>query len=114
MVIIFQKGNEFWIEFLSVALSIPDAAGNSQSSIVNLERSGNYIGGSVIATTSTDNDNTQAIGLVELRGSPTGTLSFGVFASGVRVRINKALGTAGASNVTFHFVVCMRGSHLKV
>jgi len=114
MVIIFQKGDEFWIEIGSVALSIPDAAGNAQSSIVNLERSGNYIGGTVIASTSSDNDNTQAIGLVELRGSPTGTLSFGVFTSGVRVRINKQIGTAGASNVTFHFLIFMRGSHLKV
>jgi len=113
MTIIFEKGNEFWIEFLSVALSIPDAAGNVQSAVADLERSGNYVGGGVIAVTSTDNDNTQAIGLTELRGFPTGTISFGTFATGMRVRINKTIGTAGASNVTYHFMVCMRGRHIR-
>jgi len=114
MVIIFQKGNEFWIEQVIVSVTIPDAAGRTTGGNTTLQRAGIFVGGAIAGQSGTDNDNSQAIGNVELRGTPTGTLTLGVFVSGVGARVAKQLGTAGNTVMSYNAIVMLRGRHVRV
>jgi len=106
MTVIFSYGDEFWIEFLALAASIPDAAGQTSGGLVSLQRPGLFLGGAIAGSTMVDNDNTQVISAVELRDA--GTVSFGDEVSQFRVRVNKAAGTAGATNTFWHAIIFMR------
>jgi len=106
MVIIWQQGDTFWIEYLNLSASLPDAAGQVAGTLQSLTRAGIFLGGAVVGSSMADNDNTQGISQVELRG--TGSLTLGVVADQVRVRVNKILGTAGATSVFYHCLIFLK------
>jgi len=108
MPIIFQNGNNFWIEYHVVAVTLSDAAGRYDSALINLVRAGRFIGGSIVSSFLTDDDNAEAIGTTELREA--NALDFGELTSNFRVRVNKAIGTAGDVTEFFHVMIFLRGS----
>jgi len=105
MTVVFTTG-DFWIEDLVTVLTLTDAAGQVNSTLQNLSKPGRFVGGFITATTSADNDNTQAVGLAELR--TTGTIAYGSAIAQLRVRATKQAGTAGNTNVTYHMTVFLR------
>jgi len=109
MVIIFQRGNEFWIEYIACTLALTDAAGQVTGTAVDLEREGFFIGGSMSCYTAAVNDNCQAMGELEIRGLPNGTLSFGTRVAQIRARCQKQAGTDGNVTVSLAGMVFMRG-----
>jgi len=110
MTVIFQKGNEFWIEHIPVTISLVDAAGLITGVAVPLQKPGFFLGGSIVWTSVASNDNAAAVGAVEIRGLPTGSLStLGTFVEQVRARIQKTLGTDGAATLNGICMVYLRG-----
>jgi len=109
MTIIFETGNEFWIEQLEDTVTIEDAAGLYNSGILNLERSGRCLGFSVTVITAANNDNTQAIGSILLLDQGSGSITFGELLTGIVTRIQKQIGTAGNIVVTVKIMLFMRG-----
>jgi len=108
MTIIFGKGEEFWIEALSMTISLPDAAGTVTGAVVNLERPGIilHISGSWNNPASGDNSGTLgAIGYLTEGSLPAAR---GTSATGCRTRIIKTVGTAGATSVFGEMLVFMR------
>jgi len=61
MVVIFGKGNEFYIERVSVSIALVDAAGTITGGLTDLERPGFFLGGSIVWTSVVNNDNVQTI-----------------------------------------------------
>jgi len=111
MTIIFEMGNEFWIEVVNLPIiTVMDAAGRYNSAGVNLERSGRFIGGAILNTGGTSNDNTQAIGIQDLRASPNNVLTVGLLINAVLWRVYKEIGTAGDTTVNGIAILFMRGS----
>ena len=104
---IVNINNDFYIEYVSCIAAIPDAAGQTNGTLVTLERAGRYVGHAIGAINIPNNDNTQAISAVEAR-EPTGTLTFGDAISQVRVRVTKAAGTAGLTNISYSVIILMR------
>lgn len=109
MTIIFEHGGIFWIEHLTLAnISILDAADRIISTAVNLERPGRYIGGVLTPISAPDNDNSQAIGHVDMRSEAATTLIYGTRISGITWRIDKQAGTAGATIIGAHAIIFLR------
>jgi len=110
MTIIFEMGNRFWIEELNAVVPLVDAAGRVSSPVGNLTRAGVYLGGAVYVRFGPDNDNVQAVGTIEILDQASGTLDSGDNITGIIVRANKELGTAGATNLSCNVLMFMRGS----
>jgi len=110
MVIVFEQGARFWIEQHSVSLTIPDAAGRTDSAVINVDRPGNCVGHTVTAGIAASNDNSQAIALLSLLDPGSGSIANGEFITGVIARITKAAGTAGNTVVVLNITLLMRGS----
>jgi len=109
MPIVYSKGEDFWIESGQAAVTIPDAAGSSLSAF-NLDKPGVYLGGGVTIGNQANNDNTQAIGSIELDDVGGGLLDIGDNITGLMVQIKKAIGTAGNTVITCNWFVFMRKS----
>jgi len=110
MTIIYENGNEFWIEYFQVSITIGDAAGTTTSSASFLERDGAFLGCAMIGRNHSNNDNTQAVSAMEIKSSGGGTnINFGDEITQINLRITKAAGTAGNTTMTFHVLVFMRG-----
>jgi len=109
MTIIFETGNEFWIEQLEDTVTIPNGAGLTDSGVLNLERSGRCLGFSVTVITAASNDNSQAIGSILLLDQGSGSITYGELITGVVTRIQKLAGTAGNTVVTVKIMLFMRG-----
>jgi len=108
MVKIFELGDTFWIEFLQVSVTLMDAAGSYQSGVMNLSKSGNFLACSVGVLHALNDDNTQAIGIEEVRQSGGGQIAINDFVSAIRVRTKKAIGTAGNNTVIYSVMLFMR------
>jgi len=109
LTVIFQNGEEFWIERLNFNMVISDAAGiyNSGGQAI---KEGFYLIGSVSAQSLPNNDNTQATSIMQLRGqNPARNLELGDRINQIEVRIVKQAGTAGDSNVNVQVCLMMRG-----
>lgn len=107
--IIFQLGENFWIESIDLPqITIPDAAGRESSVLLPLERPGICVGQSLSQRGGPDNDNTQAIGQFDLRKQDASQISYGDFVSAVLWRVTKQAGTAGNSNQTATCMLFMR------
>lgn len=104
---IFDDGN-MWIETIAVTVSINNGAGQVTGALVDLDKPGLFVGGSLTCTSMLDNDNTQAVSVIELRGLPTGTLGYGIFVNQVRIRVNKQAGTAGATTINAVAVIFLK------
>jgi len=108
MVIIFEHGDEFWIEHLNIDISLGDPAGRYVSSAAALERSGVYVGSAIITQLLTNNDNTQAMGgMPEVRagGAPA---AYGTFTDTIIIRQTKQIGTAGATIVNYQALIFLK------
>lgn len=105
MVIVWSMGDQFWIDIIQVTVTLSDAAGTYSGALVPVVKVGEYIGGTITAKSTAQNDNVEAVGLVELRDS--GTIAFGSEVLSVRVRVNKTAGTAGDTVVTFEVMLFM-------
>jgi len=57
-----------------------------------------------------DNDNSEAVGSIELRTESGFEISFGEHINQVNLRINKVVGTAGNTTQTYNVMVFMRGT----
>jgi len=114
MTIIFEAG-DFWIESFITSVSLSDAAGSDNSANNPLTRPARFLGGTVMAVSSTaSNDNLEAVGLVRLLDQSFGGISFGEAITGVRVQTTKQIGTAGAVVETFNVIVFCRRQTNKV
>jgi len=107
MTVIFTTSN-FWIEYILLTVSIPDAAGTTISAATNLEREGFFVGGALMHQDTTNNDNSQAIAFTQITDQSSADLTYGTSISGLRVRIFKQAGTAGATSVSVGVLVCIR------
>jgi len=108
LTIIFQVGKNFWIEYHLMSITLPDAAGLAVSGTTNLDRAGSFLGSSVMIAFQSNNDNTQAMaGAAEIRTGAA--INFGDTVASIQIRQNKQIGTAGATAVTYHVLVFMRG-----
>jgi len=110
MTIVFNIGNEFWIEQLNTVVQIDDAAQEYSSVVLNLTKPGNIVGYTITPTNAANNDNTQAIGVVHLTSQGGGAIASGAFITGVIANIIKSAGTAGTSNVSINISVLIRGT----
>ena len=104
---IIQDHGETWIELLEVSLTLQDAADRYFSPSVNLERAGNFRGVSCVGQGTGNNDNSQAVGSVEVRTSGGSSITFGQFITAVNVRVTKQVGTAGALVQSYFIMVYM-------
>jgi len=110
LTIIFLRGEEFWIEHHQIAITLQDAAGRYSSGTIPLSKAGVFLSACVTARAVPNNNNSQAMGGVEVKLDAAGNnLTLGDFVTTVAVRVNKAIGTAGATGVNFHVTVFMRG-----
>jgi len=109
MTIIFQKGNEFWIESIELSLSVPDVLGRTDSAVVNLERSGFFLGVAEGRVQAGNNDNTQAIGWTDIRDQGGAKLDIGDRVTGILMRVTKQAGTAGPTLITSNVLIFLRG-----
>jgi len=107
MPIIFQLGENFWIEQHDIAITIDDAAGIATSAIVNLDRPGTHLHSSAIVIGGADNDNSQAIGYVRMLAQ-SGNMAYGLSITGFRIRVGKVAGTAGSTAITYSVITFMR------
>jgi len=110
MAIIFQVGEEFWIESHFVFIIVPDAAGATSSGAINLDRPGDFLGGVAIANNSATNDNAQAVGAVMLTDATPSALTFGESLTQFQVRITKLAGTAGNTQINIMVTLFLRKS----
>jgi len=108
MPIIFELGDEFWIEHVTLAtITMADAAGRITSTNTVLERPGTYLGAAFVSIGGGDVGNTQAIGWYDLRDQGGTALTFGENLTGLVWRITKQAAT-GAGTVTASVLVFMR------
>jgi len=109
MTIIFQMGDNFWIEALELPLIIlTDPAGRISSAVINLTRAGTYVGGCIFQRGGPDNDNSQAVGGFDLRDEGGGSILIGDVITGVLWRVNKSIGTDGNTNANAQCILFMR------
>lgn len=108
MTIIFQFGQEFWIEYVEAVCTIQDAAGFYTSGAMNLEREGSYVGGIAGCRGFIDNDNSQAVGGWDLRDASGNTLTFEEVINHAHVRVHKQAGTAGNTNLTMTAIIFLK------
>jgi len=107
--IIFEKGDTFWIEFVDLPVSLTDAAGIKNGTVVNLEKPGIFLGATIVSRTNINDDNTQGVGNVGLSNGANTALTLGLFITDVRVRVTKIIGTDGASAANYTCLLFMRG-----
>jgi len=110
LTIVFNLGDEFWIEQLNLVVQLQDAAGEYSSAVLNLQKPGNAVGYTITPTNPADNDNVQAVGIVHLTNQAGGSIASGAFITGVTANITKAIGTAGNTNVSINVSLLMRGT----
>jgi len=110
MTIVYDEGN-IWIETHSIGINTNDAAGRVASVAVPPDRvGGTYLAGSVTCRVSSNNDNSQTVGQVELLvngGSP----SVGSVVATIQIRVNKTIGTAGVSAQSYLVSIMFRQTH---
>jgi len=110
MTIIFQKGDEFWIEtFARSRVSV--AAGSSSGTTFTLERAGTFLGGQATIDAPTGALET---GLVGASIRTTGGLQIVLgdeITSFIAIRFN---GDASALNLGAYVTMYMRGAKAKV
>jgi len=102
MVIIFQQGEEFWIESIIVAAASIAAGGNNTQDVA-LERDGVFLGSSANLDANTAVGVTFELALTVKR-TTGGALTFGLNISEVRVQIQNndaAAAVAGAKVLLF-------------
>jgi len=110
MTIIFEMGKEFWVESFKAVVTLEDAAGRYASATFTPERIGVYLGSAVsCANLQNTNDNSQAVGNIELRGAAGAELSIGSELRIFSIRVDKQAGTAGNTNNTYNALVFFRG-----
>jgi len=114
MTIIFEYGDEFWIERMESTVTLEDAAGRYASGIATLERAGDFLSGFAIARSLANNDNAQAVGGMEMRNQGFTNMTFGQAITGVTIRVMKQIGTAGNTAMPIIITVFMRGAHARV
>lgn len=107
MTLIFTTG-DFWIEVIELNITLEDAAGRFASALGNLQRPGHYMGSAISCTSMSDNDNSQAVGSVEVREQSAGAIAIGEEITGVFVRVNKQVGTAGSTVQVYKVMLFMR------
>jgi len=107
MTVIFTT-SDFWIEYLLLTVSIPDAAGNTISTTANLERAGKFVGGGMMHQDATNNDNSQAVSVTQVVDQSSADLVYGAQITGIRVRVFKQVGTAGATPIGVGVLICLR------
>ena len=111
MTIIFDNGN-FWIESHIALVTTNDAAGIYTSSpTITLDRPGHYIGCACALVDAPSNDNSQAMGAIQVNVSNGGgfsTAAYGDQVSTIRVSIQKIAGTAGASPNIVAVIIYLR------
>jgi len=110
MTIVYNEGNEFWIEQLNIIVQIPDAAGETNSSGINLVKPGNCVGFTAMTTNPPNNDNSQAVSIISLETAGGAAISSGLFITSVRAVVTKQIGTAGLTNISINITLLMRGT----
>jgi len=110
MTIIFEMGDEFWIEQLNLVVQLQDAAGEYSSGVLSLTKPANCVGYTITPTNPTDNDNTQAVGIVHLTQQAGGSIASGQPITGVIANIIKEAGTDGNTNVSINVSLLLRGT----
>jgi len=106
---IIQTGANAWIEFLTISISIPDAASTTNGT-ATLTKPGTFLMGIVQVASRNTGDNIQNFGLVQLVQTNNAALVLGTDITQVRVALGKALGTSGATAVTCNILLFMRKS----
>jgi len=108
MTVIFEHGDEFWIEYLRIGgTALPNAAGRTTTASVLLERSGHYVGGYVNKTFIENNSNAQGYGTEHIRNNLGGTIAQGDLINGIQIRFDKIIGT-GTGTITFEIIVFLK------
>jgi len=108
LTIIFENGDEFWIEQIRPTVDLEDAAGRYNSDAFALERTGNVLSFSCVGQAVQNNNNSEAVGSVEVRDASGANISYGERLSQIRVRVNKQIGTAGTTTQTYQVTLFMR------
>lgn len=104
MVIVFQMGDEFWIEFLQFPSDNVLAAGNYQETMT-LERPGDFLGGSLF---NLQDEDSEGRGYILVDGV-SGLLTFGK--SIISVTCFAVNGSGSASNMQSSCMVFLRKSN---
>jgi len=109
MVIIFNDGGNFWIDFITLpSIVMADAAGRYTSTDVTITKAGVFVGGAIYQSGGGDNDNTQSIGAFNLRAAGGDPLAFGDFITQISWRVDKQAGTAGNTNANARLMLFMK------
>lgn len=95
MSIIYTQGNDFWIETLLIQITLTDAAGAITTTNTPLERAGTCIGYMSTMGFFPANDNTENLGGISVLDQGSGTIFLGEAITGIVIRAQKAVGTAG-------------------
>jgi len=109
MTIIFQQGNQFWIESHNVTVILADAAGNDDSNTQIVDRGGHLMGWTITGRFVPNNDNSQATASFAIRDTG-GSINIGDEIISFFVRMQKQIGTAGNTNFDLNVMLFMRGS----
>lgn len=109
MTIVFEFGDEFWIEHIRLGgTGLPNGATRTDTTAVQLERAGRFVGASVYLTFITNNTNADALGAIQLReGSAGGVLNYGARIESVLFRFQKEAG-AGDGSITFEALIFLK------
>jgi len=79
------------------------------SGALPLDRNGRFCGATVIGRSGAVNDNTEAVGYIDLVASGGGALfDFGSVATQFNVRVYKQVGTAGNTNITLNVLIFLK------
>jgi len=107
LTIIDDHGN-FWTESHLLTIILEDASGRYFTGVTNLDRQGNFMGGTIMGVGMANNDNSEAVGSHEIRDQISAALTIGKPITGISLRVNKQTGTAGSTAQTFNVLVFLR------
>jgi len=111
MTIIFELGDQFWIESHETTVALTDSAGLKQGSDTAVDRAGTCLGYSITPTVAPSNDNQQAVGAFFcVFNDASANLTIGLHIFNFRFRVLKQAGTAGSTNMTANLLLFMRKS----
>jgi len=100
---------DYHVEFLTIPLTAQNAADRYFSASLPLEKAGRYVGAAVISTSvGGNNDNSQAIGGIEVREGDGTALNYGDPITNISIRLVKQVGTSGPLVVTFNVLIFLR------
>jgi len=111
MTIIFEFGGNFWIETVALSCVMGTDEEEVNSALVNLERPGHFVGGSLSGIFGPAGDAPNEMGMTELRDQSGNQIAYGAQITGIIARCSKASGFQSGTLI-FTALIFMRKNGL--